>query len=77
MMIVEVMVMRRLEERVEYGNGITDEWAPYTGSENTRGWSDADFRRFVREQNRIARERGDGTRLRSVEDEDGWGRSED
>ena len=61
--------MRTLEERLEFSNGIREEWGPYTGEVNTRGWTDAQFRAFVREQNRLAKQTGSCVRVRSVDDE--------
>ena len=66
--------MRRLEQRVEYGNGLVDEWAPV--AEETECWSDLwgmtgrDVADFVRRWNREARARGDNTRIRSVDVEE-------
>lgn len=63
---------RKLEERVDYGGGTFDEWGPYTGRVNVHGWSDKQIKEFVRDANKAAKARGDGTRLRSVETDDFW-----
>lgn len=63
--------MRRFEQRTHYGDGWKDEWHPYVPDDvNTYGWSDADFRDFVRAENRRRKERGDNTQIRSVEIEE-------
>lgn len=71
------MCGRRLEQRTQYGEGanaIFDEWGPAdeeTQREFDRAcYTEGDVRRFVREWNRKAKDRGDNTRIRSVSDED-------
>lgn len=63
---------RRLEQTTLYpAIGMQDEWQPYT-EVDTHGWSDAEFKQFVRLFNRRAKQEGDNTRVRSVEDEEGF-----
>jgi hypothetical protein len=65
---------RRIEQRTDYGNGFTDEWGP-ADEETQRAarrfcYSEDDYRRFVRNWNSAAKARGDGTRIRSVENDE-------
>lgn len=67
--------MRILQERTEYGDGLYDEWGPFLPEGrpvDTYGWKARDFTQFVREFNRMAKARGDRTRLRSVEIDQEW-----
>jgi hypothetical protein len=66
--------MRRLEQRVDYGNGLVEEWEPVPLE--TEHWPDlwgmtaVEVSTFVRKWNRDAKARGDRTRIRSVEVEE-------
>ena len=65
--------MRHLEQTTLYpqpdGEVWQDEWAPYQGPDTSR-WVASSFKAFVRRFNRDAKQRGDNTRLRSVETEE-------
>ena len=67
---------RRIESRVDYGNGLVDEWGPAdheTDREFSRAvYTEKDARDFVRAWNKAAKARGDNTRVRSVQDENEW-----
>ncbi len=64
---------RRIEQRTVYSADLADEWGPADEETqrvaNRTCSTDADFRLFVRMWNVGAKERGDNTRIRSVEDE--------
>ena len=53
------------------GTVMHDEWEPFNEQADTHGWSDLYFRAFVTAWNRAAKARGDNTRIRSVDDEEG------
>lgn len=62
--------IRRLEQRTTYAPDLADEWHPV--DEDTQRAADrvcfteADYRRFVRDWNAVAKKDGNNTRIRSV-----------
>jgi len=65
--------MRRIESRLEYGDGLVDEWEPEEElSKKIAEMRDAEVRRFVRETNAKAKAEGSYRRVRSVEVEDAF-----